>query len=213
MYREIIEHPWSLPDNIKKLLDLNSGDARGRIYRIAPDGFKPSPAPRLGRASTAELVGTLENRNGWHRDTAARLLYERQDPAAVPLLEKLLSSSGFALARLHALYALQGLAALSTEQVLKALDDADAAVRQHAIKLSEPFLHQRPPSSSQLVAKLAGMVGDPSIQVRYQLAFTLGEVDGQEKIGALAGLARRDVESSWTRAAIVSSEDWGAGES
>jgi len=210
MYREIIEHPWSLPENIKKLLDLNSGDNRGRIYRIAPDGFKPPPAPRLGRASTAELVGTLENRNGWHRDTASRLLYERQDPAAVPLLVKMLSSSGFPLARLHALYALQGLAALTAEQVLKALEDPDAAVRQHAVKLSESFLHQRPPP--RLTAKLADMVGDPSIQVRYQLAFSLGEVEGQVRIGALAALARRDVESSWISAAILCSLAQGAGE-
>ncbi|HAM71625.1 MAG TPA: cytochrome C, partial [Verrucomicrobiales bacterium] len=35
MYRETIEHPWSLPESIKKHLDLNSGNDRGRIYRIA----------------------------------------------------------------------------------------------------------------------------------------------------------------------------------
>ncbi len=32
MYREVIEHPWSLPESIKKHLDLNSGNDRGRIY-------------------------------------------------------------------------------------------------------------------------------------------------------------------------------------
>ena len=31
------------------------------------------PASR-GQASTAELVKTLEHTNGWHRDTAARLV-------------------------------------------------------------------------------------------------------------------------------------------
>ena len=211
MYREIIEHPWSLPDNIKRRLDLNSGDNRGRIYRIAPDGFKPPPAPRLGRASTAELVATLENRNGWQRDTASRLLYERRDPAAVALLEKLLSSSDYALARLHALYALQGLAALTVEQIFKALEDSDAAVRQHAIKLSEAFLH--PDNiSRQIVAKLEGMARDASLLVRYQLAFTMGEVNGQAKITTLTALARTDVESAWTRAAILSSLAQGAGE-
>jgi len=33
MYREVIEHPWSLPASIKQYLDLNSGNDRGRIYR------------------------------------------------------------------------------------------------------------------------------------------------------------------------------------
>src|SRR5262249_47532279 len=79
MYREVIEHPWSLPENIKKYLDLNSGNDRGRIYRITPDGFKQPKPVHLGSATTAELVATLANPNGWHRDTASRLLYERQD--------------------------------------------------------------------------------------------------------------------------------------
>lgn len=210
MYREIIEHPWSLPDNLKKLLDLNSGYDRGRIYRIAPDGFKPSPLPRLGRASTAELVATLENRNGWHRDTAARLLYERQDPAAVPPLTKLLENSPIALARLHALYVLQGMNALTPEHLLKALADPDASVRQHAVKLSEQFLKQT--GARQVLAKLAGMAEDPSIQVRYQLAFTMGEVNSPPKIATLAALARRDVQNAWVRAAILSSLAQGAGE-
>lgn len=209
MYREIIEHPWSLPDNIKKLLDLNSGDNRGRIYRIAPDGFKQPAPPKLGQASTAQLVATLENRNGWQRDTAARLIYEHQDRAAVPLLEGLLSGSSFDLARLHALHALQGLSALTPELVLKALRDPAAAVRQHAVQLSESFVPQSP-GAALIAAKLISMTADPSDQVRYQLAFTLGQLNGQEKFRALADLARRDVDSSWMTAAILSSLMQGA---
>ena len=210
MYREIIEHPWSLPEGIKKLLDLNSGAERGRIYRIAPDGFKPPPRPRLGSASTAELVATLESRNGWHRDTAARLLYERQDRAAVPLLGNLLAQSHSALARLHALHALQGLDALTPENVLEALTDPDPGVRQHAVKLSEQLLANSS-ASQQLLSKLEAMSQDPSILVRYQLAFSMGTVNGPIKIRTLSGLARRDSESSWTRAAILSSLAEGAG--
>jgi putative membrane-bound dehydrogenase-like protein len=76
VYREVIEHPASLPPPIKKHLDLTSGRDRGRIYRVTHDGFKQRPLPRLGKATTAELVATLAHRNGWHRDTAARLLFE-----------------------------------------------------------------------------------------------------------------------------------------
>ena len=79
VYREVIEHPLSLPPEIKQHLDLTSGRDRGRIYRIVPEGFQQRPLPHLSTASTAELVATLEHPNGWHRDTAARLLYERQD--------------------------------------------------------------------------------------------------------------------------------------
>ncbi len=38
-YREVIESPLSLPDDIKKKLNLESRH-RGRIWRIAPQGFQ-----------------------------------------------------------------------------------------------------------------------------------------------------------------------------
>jgi putative heme-binding domain-containing protein len=55
------------------------------------------------------------------------------------------------------------------------------------------------------------MVNDPDATVRYQLAFTLGEVRGEAKVAPLAALARRDAGSFWTRAAILSSLAEGAG--
>jgi putative membrane-bound dehydrogenase-like protein len=232
MYREIIEHPWSLPDNIKKFLDLNSGNDRGRIYRVVPDGFKQPKPPRLGKASIKELVATLEHPNGWHRDTASRLIYERQDKAAVPLLINLLEHSTSPLGRLHALHTLEGLEALKEEHVLRAMEDTDPHVRSHAIKLAENFiplpenysaLNGTPPPrfrlvtgqrepSQKLLSKLQAMAGDPDIFVRYQLAFTLGELKGSAKIGPLAMIAKADVNSSWTQAAIFSSLAEGAGD-
>ncbi|HEY6226695.1 MAG TPA: PVC-type heme-binding CxxCH protein, partial [Verrucomicrobiae bacterium] len=209
MYREIIEHPWSLPDNIKKFLDLNSGNNRGRIYRIVPDGFKRPAQPHLGKASTAELVATLENPNGWHRDTASRLLYERQDKSAVPLLAHLLTNSKFPLARMHALHSLDGLNALTESHILQALADSDEVVREHAVKLSEKFFNAGAPSE-KLLNKLQQLANDPSIRVRYQLAFTLGEIKGPAKIAPLATIAKRDLENSWTQAAILSSLASGA---
>lgn len=211
MYREVIEHPWSLPGNIKKLVDLNSGNDRGRIYRIAPDGFTEPPQPKLGKASTAELVATLANANGWHRDTASRLLYERQDPAAVLALTNLFANSEFALARLHAMQTLDGMNALTDALIYRGLCDDDAAVREHAIKLTERLISTKGPSGDVLV-KLQSMTNDPAITVRYQLAFTLGNLPVAFKTEPLAAIARRDVNDSWIRAAILSSLGQGAGE-
>lgn len=209
MYREVIEHPWSLPENIKKLLDLNSGNDRGRIYRIAPDGFKPRKPPQLGKATTAELVATLEHKNAWHRETASRLLFERQDKSAVPQLDQLLKKSSVALARLLALYALDGLGALPPDQLLAALDDQDAAVREHAVKLSEKF---KASVDGKLWSKLRQLSNDPDPLVRYQLAFTLGEFNRPEKVESLVAIARRDHADPWMQAAILSSLNEGAGE-
>ncbi len=209
MYREIIEHPWSLPETIKKLLDLNSGNDRGRIYRITPEGFTPRKPPQLGRATTAELVATLEHKNAWHRETASRLLFERQDKSAIRLLENLLAKSAFALGRLHALNALDGLAALKPTHLLAALDDKSPAVREHAVKLTERF---KASADNQLWSKLRQLRNDPDPLVRYQLAFTLGEFNRPGKIEGLVTIAERDFADPWTQAAILTSLSEGAGE-
>src|SRR5262245_2382011 len=168
MYRQTIEAPTAIPEAILQPLDLYAGSNMGRIYRVVPDGFKQPPRARLSRASLQELVATLEHSNGWHRDTAARLLYERNDRAAVPALEKLAAQSRSSLGRLHALYALKGLGALEEQQVLQALSDADGVVREYAVRLSEGFLKAGAPST-ELWKKLSVCASDPVIGVRYQL--------------------------------------------
>lgn len=83
MYREVIEHPWSLPPGIKKHLDLNSGNDRGRIYRVEPVGFKRPAIPKLSQAGNAELQRLAESStDDWRQTTARRLLYERGQPIA-----------------------------------------------------------------------------------------------------------------------------------
>src|SRR5262249_41175223 len=99
MYRETIEHPWSIPDDIRAGLDLPRGADRGRIYRLAPPGSRPRPTPRLSRVPTAELVSLLEHPNAWHRDTAHRLIFERQDRSAIDPLRSMLRHGADPLGR------------------------------------------------------------------------------------------------------------------
>ena len=206
MYREVIEHPWSLPESIKKHLDLNSGNDRGRIYRVAPDGFRQPKRPHLSVATTKELVALLQHPNGWQRDTAARLLYERQDGLAAPLLKESLRNSRSALARMHSLYVLHGLGKLDEATERKALQDRDSIVRQHAVRLTATISG----SSGQPWKELTRLEHDPDIQVRYQLAFTLGDFRHPDATKALARIVRRDIGDRWMRAAVLSSLKEGA---
>ena len=207
MYREIIEHPWSLPPTLKKHLDLNAGNDRGRIYRIVPDGFKSRPQPKLGRASTEELVQTLAHPNAWHRETAARLLYQRQDRAqAVPALQRLLREAPVARGRMHALLALDGQGALAEDDLLRGLRDADERVRLHAARLAESRLTDPgAPASTTLKVALLGLMADPSPSVRYQLAWTLAVLDHPARVSTLVFLARQDVDDRWIRSAVLNS--------
>ncbi len=208
VYREVIEHPDSLPPQIKQHLDLTSGRDRGRIYRVVPDDFEQPRPPRLGEATTEQLVALLEHANGWHRDTAARLLYQRQDPAAVGPLKVLAAGSRSPKGRLHAMYALAGMQALSADVLLPRTADEHPRVREHAVRLSERLASE----SSELRARLCAMTDDADIRVRYQLAFSLGELDDPARNAALAEIAKRDPSDRWIRLAVFSSLATDAGE-
>ncbi|MEQ1861646.1 MAG: PVC-type heme-binding CxxCH protein [Chthoniobacteraceae bacterium] len=197
MYREVIEHPHSIPDEIKKFIDLNSGNDRGRIYRIVPDNktWQRRGTVALGKADTAELVKTLAHPNGWHRDTASRLIYERHDKTAVPPLDQLFREPSAPLARLHALGVLSTLGALSDDTIALALRDPEWFVRERAIVLCR--------ASASLAAAggapaLQALVDDPNPRVRFQLALALGDS------AALARLAAKDHADKWISAAILS---------
>ncbi|HUR59888.1 MAG TPA: PVC-type heme-binding CxxCH protein [Opitutaceae bacterium] len=213
MYREVIEHPWSIPEEIKQHIDLNNGNDRGRIYRLVPADatWRRRGGVQLGRATTAELVATLEHPNGWHRDTASRLLYERQDKSAAPLLAQLGRASKSNVARHHALGVLDGLGALDQAAVTTALADADAHVRERAVVLAET-LFARGQASVALAGKLAALASDAADRVRFQLAFTIETVlaaqpaDGiaQPLAAAYVRLAERDYGDTWISAALLS---------
>lgn len=201
MCRELIEGAAFLPPQILKHMDVSSGADRGRIWRIVPDGTSPRRMPRLGRASTTELVALLEHPNGWHRDTASRLLYQRQDRAAAGPLRELAAQSESALARASSLHALAGLGMLDSGLVLSALDDRDPHVRAQALRLAEPFCAFEPRVRTRLLA----MTADSDAMVRYQLAFSLGALPGNEPAAPLAVLATREGGDRWMGLAILSS--------
>ncbi|WP_165063794.1 PVC-type heme-binding CxxCH protein [Paludisphaera rhizosphaerae] len=201
MYRETIEHPWSIPEDILSRLDLRSGEDRGRIYRLTPPSFQRRETPRLSGASIDELVRLLEHPNGWHRETAHRLIYERQDHVAVAPLKRLLRESKDARGRLHALYSLDGLTELENGDLQTALGDESPHVREHAVLLAEPRLA----GSKSLRDAVLRLADDPAPRVRFQVAFTLGEIQGDGVAQALATIARRDAGDVWIRTAVLSS--------
>jgi len=206
MYREVIEHPESLPPVIKKHLDLNSGNDRGRIYRIVPDGFQQPKIPRLGDETTIELVPLLGHANAWHAETAQRLIYQRADKAAVPALEAL-ARGGPATGRVRALYALRSLDALTEIPVRVALHDEEPQVRRHGVRLAENFTDP----SVALTAELVALAADPETEIRYQVAFTMGTWNAPMRHDALMRIARSDGADPWMTAALMSSLSSGAG--
>jgi putative membrane-bound dehydrogenase-like protein len=198
------------PDGALYVADMREGHDRGRIYRIVPADFTRPKPTRLGKATTYSLVAMLSHPNGWHRDTAARLLYERRDPEARVLVADTLNASLLPLTRLHALHVLDGLGALTPALLRAALRDQDQHVREHAVRLAEK-LAKNGALPDALWNQLRQMAADPSIRVRSQLALTLGEIQRPEKPQVMAELFLLTPDNLWMQAAIMSSLSDGAG--
>ena len=208
MYRETIEHPNSIPEDIKRHVDLESGHDQGRIWRlVGPDG-KRNPVVKMRSMSAPELVAQIESNNAWNRETAQRLLWEREDGSCIEPLEKLVRESKLPLARAHALWTLQGLNSLTEELVLVGLRDPDPHVREQALRLCEPFAGK----SSEVFDVLMERVSDGDYRVRLQAAFSVGELPPQPnmRLAALARVARFVGNDADLRTAMLSSVSDGA---
>ncbi len=208
-YRPYIEHPeWASSDLQKNPEVLNTGNDRGRIYRIvSTDGAAATRAasaayatrPHLSTASDAALVAALAHPNVWWRRTAQRLLVHGQRLDAVPALERLADTRPTALARLHALWTLEGLGRLDRTRVLQALDDADPGVRENAIVLAERWLKE-----PAVTAALLGRADDADERVRFQLLATLGSLDTPESYAVQDRLLFAAIDDEWMQVAALS---------
>ena len=203
MYRETIEHPWSMPDDLKAMLDLENGRDRGRIYRIAQARYQHRPTPNLATATMDQLVTLLEHPNAWHRDTAHRLIFERQEIAAAVPLRKLRDTTTDPRARLHVLWSLHGLSQLTDEDLRLALRDAAPDVRGHAVRLAEGLLQSK--NFEELRHEVLALADDPAPGVRFQVAFTLGSITDSRQSERLESIARRDADDPWIATAVLSS--------
>jgi putative membrane-bound dehydrogenase-like protein len=201
MYRETIEHPWSMPDDLKGMLDLENGRDRGRIYRLTPTAFRRRATPKLSQFDSAELVTLLSHPNAWHRETAHRLLFERQDLSVVPALKEQLRTAPAAIGRLHAMWTLDGLKQLQSADIAIGFADAHAEVRRSAVFLAE--LHCLSDLNQTLLQGIRGRADDSSPGVRMQVALTLGEFADTENGEVLRQMARRDAADSWIVTAVL----------
>ncbi len=201
MYRRFIDGSRFFPDDYVAANDMGAGSDRGRIYRIVP---AREPAPR-GKAAfpvaAKDWVALLEHRNGWQRDTAQRLLVEAGDPAVVPAVESLLFKSKDARGRLHALWTIDGLGRLTPQHVRAALEDSEAGVVENGLWLAGRFI-----GSDELTRrKVLELTASAQPRVRFAATLVAGDLDPSSATKAFLGAAKRNVEDTWTRAAILSS--------
>tara|TARA_Y100001960_G_scaffold46042_1_gene46357 strand:- start:3269 stop:6331 length:3063 start_codon:yes stop_codon:yes gene_type:complete len=201
MYRETVEHPYSIPQEIKKFLHLTSGKDRGRIYRVVREDMNIRKPVNLDAMTNAELVNELSSSNGWNRDTAQRLLVERDDKTVQSALNNMLLKGSSSVGRLHGLYTLDGLDLLTPEHILAGLQDEHPRVKAHAIRLSERFLHD----NVSLVREISQYTSHASEHVRIQIAYSLGAAKPTEAMNGLLDLALDSKSTPEIKTALLSS--------
>ncbi len=192
MYRGILQHVRYVTTYLRGYI-LEHGLDRplglGRIYRVVWEGADPAApapirrtAPQLGTA--ADRFDALSHPNGWHRDTAQRLMVENGlDEESRGALRGLARSGDDPRARIHALWTLHGSGALDAATVLAAIRDGNPWLVVHGLRAGEDVLAD----SAGGQDLLAELIDASSVEVRTQALLTLG------------ALSRR---AAWARAAL-----------
>lgn len=198
-HRPVVEHPEYAPKEIVDHIQFEPPAQAGRIYRVVYEGAEPYEKADLQDASSETLIAALSHPNAWWRTTAQRLLVERGDRSVASALQDLASQSDAAMTRLHALWTLDGLNVLSGDLVRKALDDPDANIREHALRLAEEHL-----STEELQQEALARAGDPNKKVQLLAVSILGGFSAQQAQQAVEKLLAENIENPWFRTAALS---------
>ena len=191
MYRGIIqESQWSGPGTyLRQRIEqyqLDKVVRHGRVWRLHYDAIERDlTQPRMLNETPAQLVTHLSHPNGWWRDSAQQLLVLRQDKSVVPALRVLVQSRD-QLARMHALWVLEGLGAADAALLRTLLKDADPQIRMQAIRVSESLYKA---GDRSFAADYRTLVADPDVDVVIQALLTLNtlKVPGAADVLRTAG--------------------------
>lgn len=166
MYRLVLEHPEWIPAEIARGVDLRAGEDKGRIYRVSKTGppsfFAKATKDKKGGTTIPDPVAAMASPNGWMRDTAQRLLIEKNDVAAIPELKKLLSAAP--PVRVQAAFTLMQLGDMSADEVCALIKPLTPLIRATALtatdthsddvfsELEKPLLKQTPQQTTLAAA-------------------------------------------------------------
>ena len=143
MYRGIIQHKTYLTPYLKseiKARNLTQPLNYGRIYKVMPRG-KKARGVKISQ-DPSKLIALLSHSNGWVRNKAQQILVDRMDKSQELPLRQVLKSDSQPLARVHALWTMEGLGVLKKEDVLPLLKSTDWTLRMQALSVLPSVLNR-----------------------------------------------------------------------
>ena len=207
-YRQHIEHPEWMSEEMINSGTLYNGKTKGRIYRITPkNGLKMDwlDALKINELSDNELVNKcLDNPNIWYRKTAQRLLADKNSKSIIEPLKSLVRNAQNPEAKIHALWLLQKMGAVDFTTLQIALNDKTAGVVENASKILEKsnpsFIKQ---NEIALTESLTKLVNNQHPKVRYQLLCSLGKIDIKAVQNLRMAVLKKDFSDSWVGIAAI----------
>ena len=187
MYRGIIqEGNWTQEGSYlrTKILQYQMDDIieNGRIWRVTYEGMpRDAKKPKMYEESSAELVAHLDHPNGWWRDKAQQLLILRQDKSVANELVKMMNASTNELARIHALWTLEGLRVLDAGMVKQLMKDPNPNIRIQALRASESLYKYGEKNLEEDYRKLI-TDKDPAVAIQALQSAYILKVDEAEKL-------------------------------
>jgi putative membrane-bound dehydrogenase-like protein len=202
-YREIIEDYSAIPRHLQQQYGVYQGHDRGRIYRLVHRDAPKAAAADMSRLEAEALARECASPVLWRRQTAQRLLAERGDQSAVPVLRSILADrNAEPMGIITVLRTLDQLGALGSKDVAPFLVHAEPAVRIHGLQIADRWLG----TDVALVERAIEAAGrESNARVLIQFALSLGETRDPRAFDLLARFARERLAIRWMDAAILSS--------
>ncbi|MEN9364058.1 MAG: hypothetical protein RI903_1367, partial [Bacteroidota bacterium] len=138
-YRQLVEHPEWMSDEVNNSGALYNGSTKGRIYRITKKGtggMDWMKRVRLSGKSSEELTELISHENGWYRRTAQRLLFERADKRVSKQLKEIVAND-HALGTVQALWLLYDWGTLDAKDLANALGSSSEGIRENALQIAD----------------------------------------------------------------------------
>jgi mono/diheme cytochrome c family protein/glucose/arabinose dehydrogenase len=195
MYRGIIqEAQWSGPGTyLRQRIEqyqLDKVVRKGRIWRLTYEGMgRRTEKPRMLDETPAQLVRHLSDPNGWWRDTAQQLIVLKQDKSVTPALQQLARTSKDPLARIHALWTLEGLGAADAALMRELMEDPDPQLRIQAIRASETLYKA---GDRTLAADYRTRTGDQDVDVVMQAMMTMNTLKVPDAAAVIGKVMERN---------------------
>ena len=206
-YREIIEDYSAIPRYLQQQYELDHGCDRGRLWKVVADAMPQAETPTMAHLTDQELVGELASGRFWRRQTAFRLLAERQAQQSAGQIADLITVEADRPTAVAALHLLAFLAADDVAAIQRSLQHADPAVRTHAVQVAAPLLATEPSLREAVLAT----ADDPDLDVVRQVAVALGNTADLQAVVVLAKIARNYGDVPWMEEAVMTSVGGRAG--